>query len=748
MGTRLLASLRIRLLALVLVAAVPIVGIVVLSAREQRRLRQEQAAGDVSALAQLVAERHQRSVDAARGVLMGVSRLQAMVELDGRTCSARLAPLLASEPTFVNIAAVRADGQLFCSAAPAKLPIDLSDREFYKGALRTGGLGVGDLVVSRVRGLGAVGFGYPARDEAGRIVAVAIASLAVTELQRELEDLPLPPGAEVAVLDRRGVTISARPDPARWLGKPFDPTLVTEIEAEDRPVTVEGTDGVVRLYSHREVTAPDGTVAMHVIAGIPTAAIFDPVNRVSNRALVASLLVSVLALAAAALVAELTLVRRLHRLAATSRRIAAGDLSARTALPARRDELGELVKSFDDMARALDDLEAEKRRSEEQLRQAQKMEAVGQLAGGVAHDFNNLLTIILSAASGIREQLPAGHPGQDDAREVLDAAERAAALTRQLLAFSRRQALAPRAMDLGESVRGMERMLQRLLGEGIRLSVCVRRPAPVFADPGQIELALLNLCVNARDAMPSGGRLDVAVDVLEEGDPRRPSGSDVPAGPLATLTVRDTGVGIDAEVIGRIFEPFFTTKGVGRGTGLGLSTVLGIVGQSGGAIRVRSEGAGGAEFTVSLPLHRGDGARPAAGPAPAPLGRDETILLVEDDAGLRAMLRRTLYEHGYQVHEAGTAPEALAVAAAHPPPSLVLTDVILPEGNGVDVARALSRRWPGLRIVFMSGYPGEHLSGADALPPGARLLPKPFTPEVLLAAVREALQARRPEAAA
>jgi signal transduction histidine kinase/ActR/RegA family two-component response regulator len=748
MGTRLLASLRIRLLVLVLVAVVPIVGIVVLSAREQRRLRGEQAAGDVTALVRLVAERQQRSVDAARGLLLGMSRMRSIAELDGPACSATLAPLLAAEPTFVNMAAVRADGQLFCSAAPAKPPIDLSDREFYKGALRTGGLGVGELVTSRVRGLGAVGFGYPVRDEGGRIVAVAIASLAVSELQRELEDLPLPAGAEVAVLDRRGVAVSVRPDPGRWLGKPFDATLVTEIESGDRPVTVEGTDGVPRLYHHREVVAPDGTVAMHVIAGIPTAAILDPVNRVSTRALVASLLASALALAAAALVAELTLVRRLRRLAAASRRIAAGDLSARTGLPARRDELGELVKSFDDMARGLEDLEAEKRRSEEQLRQAQKMEAVGQLAGGVAHDFNNLLTIILSAATGIREQLPAGHPGQDDAREVLHAAERAAALTRQLLAFSRRQALAPRAMDLGEAVRGLERMLQRLLGEGIRLCVRVAGPAPVFADPGQIELALLNLCVNARDAMPRGGRLDVEVEVLDEGDPRRPAGSDVPAGPLATLTVRDTGVGIDPDVIGRIFEPLFTTKGVGRGTGLGLSTVLGIVGQSGGAIRVRSERAGGAEFTVCLPAHRGDAARAEGTPPAAPLGRDETILLVEDDPGLRAMLGRTLYEHGYQVREAATAPEALALAAAHGPPSLVLTDVILPDGNGVDLARELSRRWDGVRIVFMSGYPGEHLSGADAVPAGARFLPKPFTPEVLLAAVREALQARRPEAAA
>jgi signal transduction histidine kinase/ActR/RegA family two-component response regulator len=741
---RLLSSLRIRLLVLVLVAAVPIVGIVVLSAREQRRLLVAEASLDVHAVSQLVAERHQRSVDAARGLLFGLSRMPEIAALDGARCSAALAPLLASERVFVNIAAARADGQLFCSAAPvAKLPVDLSDRAFFQNALRTGGLGVGELVLSRVVGKGAIGFGYPVRDAGGKTVAVAIVSLAVEELQHQLEELPLPEGVEVAVLDRRGVAISVRPDPVRWLGKPFDSTLITAVESERGPVALQGTDDVVRLYSHREVAAPDGTVAMHVIAGIPTAAILEPVNRVSTKALLASLLTSALALAAAVLMAELTLVRRVRRVAATARRIARGDLSARTGLPGRADELGELVTAFDDMARALEALDREKRRSEEELRQAHKLEAIGQLAGGVAHDFNNLLTVILSAASAIEEQLPASHPSREDAREVAHAAERAAALTRQLLAFSRRQALAPRVMDVAASVRGMERMLQRVLGEGIRLSVCIRAEARVFADPGQIELALLNLSVNARDAMPRGGRLDVEVDVLAVDDPGLPEGGDVPAGPLAALTVRDSGVGIDPEVRSRIFEPFFTTKGPGRGTGLGLSTVLGIVGQSGGAVRVRSEKGRGSEFTIYLPVHAGGAERAADTPSGTPLGRDETILVVEDDTHLRAMLRRTLYEHGYQVFEAGSAPEALAAAVVRAAPSLVLTDVILPEGNGVDLARELSGRWPGVPVVFMSGYAGDHLSGAEPLPPGARLLPKPFTPDVLLAEIREALREAR-----
>jgi signal transduction histidine kinase/ActR/RegA family two-component response regulator len=739
-----LVSLRIRLLVLVLVTVVPTVAIVLVSAREQRRLLVTQASGEATALARLVAERHQRSVDTARGLLLGMSRMPALAKLDGEACSAALAPLLAREHVLVNLAAARTDGVLFCSAAPARAGIDLSDRAFFAEVLRTGGLGIGEYVISRVRGMGAVGFGYPVPGDDGKTVAVAIASLGVSELQRELDELEIPAGAEVAVLDRRGVTICARPGPS-WTGRPFDERLVSTLRSASGPLALEGQDGVKRLYDLRGVTAPDGTVAMYVVAGLPTAAILDPVNRVTSRALVGSLLASALALAAAVLMAEFMLVRRLRRLAATSQRIAAGDLSARTELPARRDELGELVKSFDEMAQALERLERDKLRNDEHLRQAQKMEAVGQLAGGVAHDFNNLLTVILSAASGIRESLPAAHPGQEDAREILHAGERAAALTRQLLAFSRRQALAPTVINLGRTVQGMERMLQRVLGEGIALSVADGAPTFVFADPGQIELAVLNLAVNARDAMPKGGRLEIDVGVIPADDPARPEGPDVPGGPLAVLAVRDTGAGIAAEIRARIFEPFFTTKGPGRGTGLGLSTVLGIVGQSCGAIRVHSEPPRGAEFRLYFPRHAGEPDAALEGRHGALHGANETILVVEDDARLRAMLRRTLSEHGYAVIDVGAVGEARAVAARGAAPALLLSDIILPEGNGVDLASELARTWRGVRVVFMSGYAGEHLSAAAAMPHGVRFLPKPFTPEVLLAAVAEALRVGRAE---
>ncbi len=742
-----LSSLRVRLLVLVLVAVGPTFAIGLLWARAHERLLASKASEDAAALAQLVGERHQRSVDAARGLLAGLSRMRSIVERDGKACAASLAPLIERERLFVNVGAVHADGRMFCSAAPQTGPINLADRVFFREALRTGGLGVGEHVISRVRGTGAVGFGYPVLD-GGVVVAVVYASFAVAELQHELDALDLPAGAEVAVLDRRGVTISARPGGARWAGRPFEPRLVEALRGAAGPVALAGTDGVDRTFALRGVMAPDDTVAMYVIAGIPTGALLEPVNRVSRRAFVASLLAVALAFGAAGLMAELTLLRRLRRLAVASRRIALGDWSARTGLPVGRDELGQLVGSFDEMARSLAELDREKRAREEGLRQSQKMEAVGRLAGGVAHDFNNLLTVMLSAGESLQRSLPPDHPAQELAGDVIEAGERASALTRQLLAFARRQPLAPRVLDLGEAVRYAERLLRRVMGEAISLVVEVRAPARVRADPGQLELALLNLAVNARDAMPGGGRLEIVVDELGADDPRRPAGADVPPGPLSALSVRDHGVGMDEQVRSRIFEPFFTTKSE-RGTGLGLSTVMDIVSQAGGIIRVDSEPGKGTEFRIHLPRHAGEPEDAPGTPHLRARGGSETILLVEDDERLRATVRRSLVEHGYRVLEAPAAERALAIARAQEVPvGLVVTDVILTQRDGVELARELGRTWPGVPVLFMSGYTGEQLPGPGALPADARFLPKPFTPDVLLAAVREAIEAATPHARA
>jgi len=385
---------------------------------------------------------------------------------------------------------------------------------------------------------------------------------------------------------------------------------------------------------------------------------------------------------------------------------------------------------------------AERQRLESQLRHAQKMEAVGQLAGGIAHDFNNLLTAVVSAARFLQDDLGPGHPSAKDVQEILGAADRAAALTRQLLAFSRRQPMEPKVVDLGAAVQGMDKILRRLVGESIALECSVAPGARVKVDPNHVEQVLLNLVVNARDASQPGGRIAISVTEVAPDDPDVRSDPGLPSGALVVLAVSDTGAGMGQATLARIFEPFFTTKPVGKGTGLGLSTVYGIVTQSGGAIRVRSAPGKGSTFRVYLP--RCDEPDQASEPRVAKevRGGAETVLVVEDDGAVRALARRTLQGRGYRVLEADRPSAAMDVAGWEAGPiHLLLSDVVLPEENGYRLASRLRGVRPGLRVLFMSGYAGGHLP-EDEVPPDSRtFLAKPFAPEALLSTVREVLDA-------
>jgi len=389
----------------------------------------------------------------------------------------------------------------------------------------------------------------------------------------------------------------------------------------------------------------------------------------------------------------------------------------------------------------------EARRLEEQLRQAQKLEAVGQLAGGIAHDFNNVLTAIMMQAELAEsvEGLPA--EARELLREVKGSAERAAGLTRQLLAFSRQQVLQPRILDLNDVVAGVARMLRRILGEDIDLQLeLAAGPLRVRADPVLLQQVLMNLVVNARDAMPEGGRLAIATGerIVTSQAGAAPGG--VRPGRYVCLRVSDSGCGIAPEHMPHIFEPFFTTKPPGRGTGLGLATVFGIVTQHGGAIRVTSEVGRGTTFDIDLPASEG----PETGPfeedadAPPPRGT-ETILVVEDDPRVRMLTRLVLERQGYQVLDAATGVEALAVWREYGPRvDLVLTDIVMPEGlSGYDLVRQLRDSKPDLAAVFTSGYSANRGGHGIELREGENFVPKPSSPRRLLETVRRALDARR-----
>ncbi|MEX2154040.1 MAG: PAS domain S-box protein [Gemmatimonadaceae bacterium] len=373
----------------------------------------------------------------------------------------------------------------------------------------------------------------------------------------------------------------------------------------------------------------------------------------------------------------------------------------------------------------------ERKQLQERALQAQRMEALGQLAGGVAHDFNNILTVITACATFVQEAV-GDNPGVlDDVKEIEAASRRAEALTRQLLAFSRRQMLKPEVVDVNTTIRTLSKTLNRLIGENIQLEIVpAAAPATVEVDIHQLEQVLLNLVVNARDAIRETGTIMIATGNVARGDPRKDD--------FVAITVSDDGEGIPASVRDRIFEPFFTTKAVGKGTGLGLATVLGIVEQSGGTVEVESTVGVGTTFRVLLPTVRACARPVAVEDAAENLRGLETVLLVEDEAPVRAIARRILVSYGYTVMEARHGADALRLSDNHAGPvHLLITDVVMPEMGGRELSRMIRQRRPGLPILYMSGYTDDELLRRGILETGAQLLRKPFLPTERARVVRQ-----------
>ncbi len=386
--------------------------------------------------------------------------------------------------------------------------------------------------------------------------------------------------------------------------------------------------------------------------------------------------------------------------------------------------------------------EAALRKSEEQLRQSQKMEAIGRLSGSVAHDFNNLLSVILSYSDLVLSDLKPIDPLRADIESIRRAGEKAADLTRQLLAFSRQQVLTPRTLDLTDVLRESEKMLRRLLSEDIEIVTHYARAlSHVKVDPGQIDQVLLNLVVNARDAMPDGGKLTIETKNVELDDSYTTEHFGVASGAHVMLAVSDTGIGMDQQTQARIFEPFFTTKEIGKGTGLGLSTVFGIVKQSGGHIWVYSEPGGGTTFKVYFPVSMDvDAELPVEVVAPTTMQGTETILLVEDQDEVRRVAQAILRRYGYHVIEARNAGEALLSCERHPRTiHLLLTDVVMPQLSGRELAERLLTIRPDMRVLYMSGYTENVIVHHGILDSGIAYLQKPIVPDLLVRRVREVL---------
>jgi signal transduction histidine kinase len=383
------------------------------------------------------------------------------------------------------------------------------------------------------------------------------------------------------------------------------------------------------------------------------------------------------------------------------------------------------------------------RRTEEQLRQAQKMEAIGRLAGGIAHDFNNLLSVVLSYSDLIAEDLSPSNPASADLAEIRKAAMSASELTRQLLVFSRQQVIEPKVLDLNVILASMDKMLRRILGEDVDLvSVLAPDVGRVLADPSNVEQVVMNLVVNARDAMPTGGKLTIETGNVDlDGEYARQHLGSQP-GPHVMLAVSDTGTGIAESTQTHIFEPFFTTKGVGKGTGLGLSTVFGIAQQSGGSVWLYSEPGKGTTFKVYFPRVEGTPDVTGSTPAPSTLRGTETILLVEDQEQVRTVAHGILRRHGYHVVVAQNAGEALLLCDTEPGEiHLLLTDVVMPAMSGAELAKRIAVMRPNTKVLCMSGYTDDSVVRHGVLESGVAFLQKPFTPDSLARKVRDVLTA-------
>jgi signal transduction histidine kinase/ActR/RegA family two-component response regulator len=460
-----------------------------------------------------------------------------------------------------------------------------------------------------------------------------------------------------------------------------------------------------------------------------------------NHVLIGLGLVSVLAGSILVFVISHTFTRPLGNLVEGVRALEHGDFSY--PLESRSgDEVAEVTGAFDRMRTSLQKTQNEQKQLEDRLRQAHKMEAVGRLAGGVAHDFNNLLTIIRGHADLLLDRISGNESSRNSVEQIQKAAGRAVSMTRQLLAFSRMQVLQPRVLDLNAIVADMGKMLPRLIGEHIEYTFTPEaKLAAVKADPGQIEQVILNLVVNSRDAMPNGGKINVRTANIEMDEREAAKRPPMSPGQYALLTVSDTGHGMDEKTRMHIFEPFFTTKEVGKGTGLGLATVYGVVKQSGGFIWVESEVGKGTSFEIYLPQVAAKAEQQDGGTKPAAVPRgSETILVVEDESGVRELTREFLKISGYAVLEAKDGMEALEAAAKHSGKiHLLLADMVMPRMSGRELAEKMASLRPETKVLFMSGYAEYANGGNGAEAPKIAILQKPFSISALVGKVREVL---------
>ena len=744
-------SLRTRLLILVIVAM--LVPAVLVGLRFVQNCASEIKAAlvNLSATANHISSDLDEKIQGTAQLHYGLARARDLDTGDKAACSAFLSAVREEYPQFTGILTINPDGSLFCDSLRSNRTLDLRDRDYFRQALVAKGTVTLQPAFGRLTGISVLQIAYPVRSETAELKFVLLASFNLQKFAEQHSKRLASEGAgagagEILLVDKKGTVLVTHPGKYRTesAGASIaNSELLRFATAESGEPFRETTDAGGRIYVWSAARSPPARdTGLHVMVGLPKDSLVEAANRRLYEDMAILAVAVLLLLAGVWILATIGIGRQVGRLAAMATKLGLGDLSARIAPPHPRGELGGLMTLLNGTAESLERQRAAIDDLNQRLRQSQKMEAMGQLTGGVAHDFNNLLTVILGNAEHIAEKLAAHAELRSFAEGIVTAAERGAELTRSLLSFSRKQPLMPKDIDIGRQVLGMEQLLRRTLGEHIECEFLPDRELWLASvDPGQLASALLNLVLNARDAMPDGGRLTVAVRNASLDKAYAEQNADARPGDYVMVAVTDTGCGMPPEVAARAFEPFFTTKDIGKGTGLGLSMVYGFAQQSGGSMKIDSKPGHGTAITLFFPragAPDATGSRPV-NPITMPAG-SETILLVEDDDMVRAYMESELRALGYRVIVTSNGPAALEVLRGSGQIDLLFTDVVMPGGLfGPQLAEQASRLRPGLKVLFTSGYSEHPFTSADR--PDARILSKPFRRHDLALMLRSVLNA-------
>ena len=740
-------SLRTRLLILVIAAMLVPASLVGLRFVQNRTSEINTALVNLSATANAISNDLDEKIQGTAQLHYGLARARDLDTSDKAACSAFLSAVLEEYPQFTGILTINPDGSLFCDSLRSNRTLDLRDREYFKQALVAKGIVTLQPVFGRITGTSVLQIAYPVRSETGELKFILLASFNLQKFAEQHYKRLASEGAgagEILLVDKKGTVLVTYP------GKYRTETAGASIANSELFRFAAAPAG----KSFREMTGADGLTyawaaarspsvrdaGLHVMVGLSKDSLLAAANRRVYEDVAILAAASLLLLAGVWILATVGIGRQVGRLAAMATKLGLGDLSVRIAPPFPRGELGGLMTLLNGTAESLERQRAAIDDLNQKLTQSQKMEAMGQLTGGVAHDFNNLLTVILGNAEHLAEKLAAHQELHKFAEGIMTAAERGAELTKSLLAFARKQPLMPKDIDISQQILGMEQLLRRTLGEHIECKFLLDRDLWLArVDPGQLASALLNLVLNARDAMPEGGNLTVEVRNASLDKAYAELNEEVRPGDYIMVAVTDTGSGMSPEVASRAFEPFFTTKEVGKGTGLGLSMVYGFAQQSGGSMKISSEPGHGTVVKLFFPRI----GEPYVNDAPSvdqnvTLAGSETVLVVEDNDMVRSYVEKELKELGYRVIVTRNGPEALEVLRRSGEIHLLFTDVVMPDMFGPELAKQASRLRPELKVLFTSGYtehPVKPLEGET------RILKKPYRRRDLALMLRSVLTA-------